>query len=61
MASALKKYYSYSLYPSVFPACISVYHMHAVFLEGLELQVVVSCHLGAGDQTQVPWKNSQCS
>lgn len=58
MVFALKKYYSYFLFMSVFPACISVYHIHAVFLEGLELQMVVSCRLGAGDQTQVPWKSN---
>lgn len=28
---------------------------------GLELQIVVSCHVGAGDQTQVLWKGSQYS
>lgn len=27
----------------------------------LELQTVVSCHLGAGNQLQVLYKSSQCS
>ena len=26
-----------------------------------ELQMVVSHHVGAGNQTSVPWKSSQCS
>ena len=28
---------------------------------GLELQTVVSCHVGAGNGIQVLWKNIQCS
>lgn len=27
----------------------------------LELEVPVSCHVGAGNETQVLWKNSHCS
>ena len=27
----------------------------------LELQMLVSCHVGAGNQTWILWKNSQCS
>ena len=51
----------------VLPACISVYHMGAeptdvrrgCALE-LELQMVVSSHLGARNQTQVTRKSNQC-
>lgn len=45
----------------------SVYHIHvqvlrkALGLLGLELQMVSSCHLGAGNQTCSLCKNSQCS
>jgi hypothetical protein len=27
----------------------------------LEIQIAVSCHVGAGNQTLVLWKSSQCS
>lgn len=49
--------------------CGSVYHMHIRCLGRpkesdplkLELQVVVSCHVGAGNQNLVLWKSiSQC-
>lgn len=43
----------------VMPACISVYHQKRASdsLE-LELQMIVSCHVGAGNQTLVLWKSS---
>ena len=41
---------------SVLPASLGVWD----FLE-LEVQTVKSYHVGAGSQTQVLWKNSQCS
>lgn len=55
---------------SVSPACMSVHRLHAwcpwrpdIFrfcgVGVLELQMVVSCLLGAGNQTQALWKNSQ--
>jgi hypothetical protein len=28
---------------------------------GLELEVVVSCHVGAGNRTQALWKSNLCS
>jgi hypothetical protein len=27
----------------------------------LELKTVVSCHMGAGNRTQILWKSNQCS
>ena len=42
--------------------CLSMHHIHVMFLEarrgasgpwGLELQMVVGCYVGAGNQTQV--------
>ena len=47
-----------------------VYHMHVWYPKNqknesealeLELQTVVSCHVGARNQTLVVWKSNQCS
>jgi hypothetical protein len=52
-----------------FPACVHMYHACAwcpqrpeewVRSPELELQAVVSLHLGAENGTGVPWGNSQC-
>lgn len=54
---------------SVFPASMSVYHRCAwcewnpeEVLDSPELEflLVVSCHVGARDQTLVLWKSSRC-
>lgn len=50
-------------------SCISVFHMPGTcegqkrvsVVLGLELQMVISCHLGAGNWTWVHCKNSKCS
>lgn len=44
-----------------FPCMYTCIICIVVSLEGLELQMVISCHVGAGDQTQVLGKSSQCS
>lgn len=49
---------------SILLACMIAYHMHTVSKEGnrsleLELQIVVSCHAGAQNQTQVLCTNSR--
>lgn len=60
------------MHTSVLPACIAVYYLCAwclqrskegnVFLLGLELKIVVSCHVaGAGNLTPVLWENNPCS
>lgn len=55
---------------SVLPVCVSVYHMHAGTCKEqkrtmgpleLEVLMVMSCHLVTENQTQLLWKNSQCS
>lgn len=49
---------------SVSFACMSVYHMYSTCRsqkQALELWVVVSRHVGAGNQTGVSCKSSQCS
>lgn len=51
-----------------FPACVHMYHACAWCPQRpeewvrseLELQAVVSLHLGAENGTGVPWGNSQC-
>lgn len=49
----------YFMRMGIFPACMSVHHMHARSLqrseEGIEspgTRVIVSCHVGAGKKTQ---------
>ena len=56
---------------NVLPAFVSTHHVHVVLvivrrgrasdLFGLQVRVVVSGHVGAGNQTLVLWKSSQCS
>lgn len=52
------------------PMCVSVYHLHNRCLKRLkmglksgqlEIQTPVSFQVGTGSQTNVLWKNSQCS
>lgn len=51
------------------PACMFMHHIHACTCGGhkrpsdpleLGLQMVVSCHISAGNWTHIPWKSSQC-
>lgn len=51
------------MYVSVLPSCTFMYHMCALSVEALEmeLQIVVSHHVGARKQTQVLHKSSKCS
>ena len=53
-----------------FASCVSLCHTCVRCAGGqektldsleLELQLVVSCHVGARNQTQVLWKSSRCS
>ena len=53
----------------VLPVCLHVYLMYAVLIDQkraldlleLDLQRVVSCFVGAGNQTLVLYKSNQCS
>lgn len=47
--------YFHFLFIDVLPKFIS-----AVDQE-LDLQTEMTCHVGAGSQTQIPWKTNQCS
>lgn len=48
------------MHMGVLLASASGHHMHAVASDplDLELQMIVSCQVGAGSQTQVLWKSS---
>lgn len=60
----------YLMQMGVLPSCMDVHHIHAEPMEArtksvsdpleLELQMVVSNHVGAGNQTQI-WERSECS
>lgn len=49
------------MHMGVLLASASVHHVHAVVSDplDLELQMFVSCQVGAGSQTQVLWQSSQ--
>lgn len=56
------------MYMGILPVCYV--STHACLVQGkkrvlasleLELKTIVGCHVGAGGQTQVLWKSSQCS
>jgi hypothetical protein len=49
------KIYLYFMSIGVLPVCMSVWGCHI-----LNLQTVVSCHVGAENWTWVLWKSSQC-
>jgi hypothetical protein len=57
------------MYMGVLPACLSTVcvlgghwggQKKAVDSQKLELQIVLSCHVGASNQTQVPWRSNKC-
>ena len=50
------------MYLGVLPTyvCVCVYVRVLDPLE-LDLQIVVSCHMGAGNESRILWQSSQCS
>lgn len=62
-----KRVFTFIMCRRVLSACVSVYYVCAVPSEarkgnlGLELQMVVRCHVGVGNRTQSLWKSNQCS
>lgn len=54
----------------IFLACMDEYHVYAWYSQrpeesvgslGLELQMLVSCHVAAGSESLVLWKSNQSS